>query len=137
MKVCFTCKEEKDLSQFRKDKSRADGYQSSCKVCASNKIRSAYTQKYGEKARQRNKEIGNRNREAIAQYKAKIGCLICREADPCCLEFHHIDPTLKEIGIAENVSSSLERLFKEIEKCVCLCSNCHKKVHAGKISLLP
>ena len=28
-----------------------------------------------------------------------------------------------------------ENLLKEIKKCVCLCANCHRKVHAGIIDL--
>ena len=35
MKKCTKCKEEKPLSGFNKNKSRKDGYQSSCKKCHS------------------------------------------------------------------------------------------------------
>ena len=30
---------------------------------------------------------------------------------------------------------SKESILKEIQKCVCLCANCHRKVHASKIEL--
>lgn len=34
MKQCCTCKETKPLSEFYRDKSRKDGYQSQCKICS-------------------------------------------------------------------------------------------------------
>lgn len=43
------------------------------------------------------------------------------------LEFHHIDPTKKEIRISS--TGKWEKLIKEIEKCVLVCSNCHKEIH--------
>ena len=33
-KVCTTCKEEKDLSLFSKNKTKTSGYQTYCKLCA-------------------------------------------------------------------------------------------------------
>lgn len=54
------------------------------------------------------------------------------------LEFHHLDPTVKERGFgdlrANNRKWSL--LVEELRKCVMLCSNCHKEVHDGT-SVLP
>ena len=32
-------------------------------------------------------------------------------------------------------SLKFETLLKEIEKCVCVCANCHRKIHAGIINL--
>lgn len=49
------------------------------------------------------------------------------------LEYHHIDPTTKEFGLGQRRAScvSWARLCEEARKCVMLCSNCHKEVHAG------
>lgn len=33
MKRCGKCKEQKPITDFHKDKNRADGYQNQCKVC--------------------------------------------------------------------------------------------------------
>jgi len=33
MKLCYTCNQEKDESQFSKDKEKRDGLRSQCKVC--------------------------------------------------------------------------------------------------------
>ena len=33
-KVCCTCKKEKDVAEFSKNRTREDGYQAYCKNCA-------------------------------------------------------------------------------------------------------
>ena len=60
-------------------------------------------------------------------------CVICGY-DKCteALDFHHLDPKLKEFGIStEGKTRSWEKIKKELDKCVLLCSNCHREVHAG------
>ena len=65
------------------------------------------------------------------------GCLMCGETDSACLQAHHIDPAQKEIEIAKlrAKKASLLRLVSELAKCVCLCANCHFKLHAGRFTL--
>ena len=41
----------------------------------------------------------------------------------------------KEFTIGKHQGRSREWLLEEIKKCVCLCSNCHRKIHAGIINL--
>lgn len=131
MKICATCKETKTAYDFRKDSNRIDGLQSSCKICVSLRDKSAYTKKYGEKSRKRVSERVAANRLIITTLKRSLGCKLCPENEPVCLEFHHLDPTKKDIGIANYMATNISKILQEIEKCVCLCSNCHKKVHAG------
>jgi len=51
----------------------------------------------------------------------------CNEA----LEFHHIDPEQKEFGIsASGITRSWEKVKKELDKCLLVCSNCHREIHA-------
>lgn len=48
------------------------------------------------------------------------------------LEFHHKDPSQKDFGISDNGSlRSWDKIKVELEKCVLLCSICHKELHAG------
>lgn len=44
------------------------------------------------------------------------------------LEFHHKDPNEKDFTISGK-SWSFERLKKEADKCILVCSNCHKEIH--------
>ena len=65
----------------------------------------------------------------------KDGCYICKEMEECTLTAHHKNPSEKEDHIANLFSQnvSVKRFKKELEKCICLCFNCHHKLHAGKI----
>lgn len=46
------------------------------------------------------------------------------------LEFHHKDPNLKDFAIGnKGYSKSWERIKDELDKCICVCSNCHRELH--------
>jgi hypothetical protein len=44
------------------------------------------------------------------------------------LDFHHIDPNMKDFTISGK-SFSIDRLKKETDKCILVCSNCHREIH--------
>ena len=69
--------------------------------------------------------------------KKENGCYICKENAECCLSFHHIDPETKEFDISSGIRQriSKKRILIEIEKCIVLCENCHRKLHAGLVTL--
>ena len=47
-------------------------------------------------------------------------------------DFHHLDPTQKEFGIAsKGMTRGLDKTRVEAEKCLLLCKNCHAEVEAG------
>ena len=62
------------------------------------------------------------------------GCSKCPENDPCCLDFHHVNPREKSfsIGVALSRNYKMELVKAELEKCIVLCRNCHAKAHNGK-----
>lgn len=52
------------------------------------------------------------------------------------LEFHHTDPDGKDFAISANgACRAWEKIKEEIDKCVLVCSNCHKEIHAGLIDI--
>ena len=135
-KICTKCGEEKPLTEFNfKNKARGKR-QSQCKECQRKRERELYNTIYKNK----NKDLYNENRrkwrdeirQLIQQFKS-CGCAICGEKDVCCLDFHHLHDKEFDISNATNVSK--ERLYTELEKCIVLCANCHRKLHAGKIVL--
>jgi len=134
-KICSSCKEEKNTSDFRKDRSKKDGFQPFCKVCAREKHKSSYSEKYAEKYNKRNNERRVRQKKQLEEYKDTLSCVGCGEDENCCLEFHHIDSSNKEFTIGASMQYKWERILEELKKCVCLCSNCHNKLHAGKLDL--
>lgn len=45
------------------------------------------------------------------------------------LEFHHKNPTDKDFTISNYGTRSWEKLKNEIDKCILVCSNCHREIH--------
>ena len=45
------------------------------------------------------------------------------------LDFHHKNPEDKSFAIAKFDKYSYERIEAEIEKCMVVCSNCHRELH--------
>ena len=61
-------------------------------------------------------------------------CADCGFFHPAAMDWHHIDPSTKLHGGVSALSRrgySLELISEEIDKCVCLCSNCHRIRHYG------
>ena len=50
------------------------------------------------------------------------------------LDFHHINPDEKDFGISELRSYTWDTIKKELDKCICVCRNCHAEIHAGLIN---
>lgn len=65
-------------------------------------------------------------------HKEGAGCVICREHNPRCLDYHHVHPEKKKFSIG-SVSTSIPNYAIQIEmrKCVVLCANCHRKVEVA------
>lgn len=87
-------------------------------------------------------------REAVKKRRKKLRvmareykggkCMICGY-DRCleALDFHHRDPQKKGFGLSDKgITRSWEKTRKEIDKCVLVCANCHREIHAG-ITQLP
>lgn len=77
--------------------------------------------------------IANRKRiqEFIVQQKMGKACVRCGISDYRVLDFHHLDPTQKELTLAHAWQRywSKKRILQEIEKCELLCANCHRILH--------
>lgn len=85
--------------------------------------------------------------EGISRHRRRLKQTLILEAGGCCaicgydrspaaLEFHHVDPLDKRLGISANgLTLSLEAVRAEAAKCVLLCSNCHAEVENGVASL--
>jgi hypothetical protein len=69
-------------------------------------------------------------KEKAVEYKgrkcSKCGYNKCIDA----LEFHHLDSLQKDFGISEKgYTRSWEKVKLELDKCILVCSNCHKEIH--------
>ncbi len=63
-------------------------------------------------------------------WKAKIGCTTCGERNPVCLDFHHLSRATKKSDVLTMAASGAKMQLEEVMKCVVVCANCHRKVHA-------
>lgn len=79
-------------------------------------------------------EARQRNRDYIWQIKIKSICLDCGYSDPRALQFHHISDKDGNVADAIRRAWGLEKLKKEIAKCVVLCANCHQIRHFNERS---
>lgn len=130
MKVCCVCNKEKPFADFYKR--GENGYQAKCKDCKSKYNQKHYLdnkKQYIEKAR----IWSNQRTETVRELKKSVGCQVCGESEPCCLDYHHLSD--KSFGLAEARGKAWDKVLEEINKCVVLCKNCHAKVHAGIIDL--
>ena len=136
-KICTVCNREKNVDLFHKTKRNKTGYVAQCKECRSFKMHTLYKESESRRTSigERNKVSREYNRRLLSKYKAYCGCQICREKEPVVLDLHHIDPSIKEGDPSSFAAYSTEKLKREIRKCIVLCSNCHRKVHAGLISI--
>lgn len=77
--------------------------------------------------RRRRKKV----RQMAVEYKGgkcgRCGYSKCVEA----LEFHHLDSSQKDFGISEKgYTRSWTRVREELDKCILVCANCHRELHA-------
>ena len=139
MKTCNKCEHKLDLSAFSYNRSKEDGYNSTCKQCQKAYAKSHYAANrsyYISKATASKKKAYPANLHKVNEHKARHACKYCPESDPCCLDLHHRESADKEYSIANKLGDySWAALEKEILKCDVVCSNCHRKLHAGHLSV--
>lgn len=141
MKKCTTCQTDKELTCFNKKHTTKDGLQNICRECNKSHSKQYYQNniiKHRKVISERQNKIRTQNTIIVNQIRSK-GCSICGEKSICCLDFHHLDPSEKEYGVAQMLGTgySLEKIKKEIDKCILVCSNCHRKIHNHEIQVSP
>ena len=76
-------------------------------------------------------------RQMAVEYLGGKCCLCNYDRCLAALDFHHIDEKTKSFGLSQSgMTRSWERTKKELNKCVILCANCHRELHANKMQLL-
>lgn len=80
--------------------------------------------------RQRIVELGLKNKTKAVEHKG--GCCSRCGYNKClsALEFHHIDTKEKDANFNTMKYWCWERIEKELENCILVCSNCHREIHA-------
>ena len=75
-----------------------------------------------------------RHEKSVELLRIAGGCCVRCGYNECdaALDFHHINPRTKQFNVKTGLTRSMASLKSEIAKCVLLCANCHRLVHATK-----
>ena len=85
-----------------------------------------------DKYKEQSKLARQRKREWYMGIMDDKSCQHCGESDPVVLDWHHTDPTTKEASVSWLLQNrSRKAILEEIDKCICLCANCHRRAHHG------
>jgi hypothetical protein len=70
--------------------------------------------------------------ERCAKYSGQV-CRVCGQYKDCfaVLDYHHKVPAEKKHSISRMASRPWDEVRAELDKCVVLCANCHREIHAG------
>lgn len=83
-----------------------------------------------EKFRKYNQTKKEKNKIWLQTIKDNLCCAKCGDSRNYVLDFHHINPLEKDMSVSLLLSKgSRKRVIDEIEKCIVLCSNCHRELH--------
>lgn len=97
------------------------------------------TRTYADRAEYLKRAVTLRRRrlkELLVEYRGGK-CIICGY-NKCvwALDLHHIDDSTKEFGLSvRGLTRSWEKLKQEADKCVLVCANCHREIHASVTQL--
>lgn len=81
----------------------------------------------------RNYEAAQKRLQLKERAVAFLGgrCVICGyDKCPTAFDFHHLDSSTKDFTISAKATWD-DSFEAELRKCVLLCANCHREVHAG------
>lgn len=116
VKRCSTCGKELPIEEFYLQQDHKDGVMSMCKACFN-----AYcVERWRLRKRKYVQYLGGR-------------CECCgislTDSNYAIFDFHHRNPTEKEMVWTKMRLLSEEKVLQELNKCQLLCANCHRLVH--------
>jgi len=77
------------------------------------------------------KTFRKRNKKRAVEYKGGK-CVLCGY-NRCirAFDFHHLDPGGKDFHLSQNMNKAWLKVKIELDKCILVCSNCHREIHDG------
>lgn len=116
-KHCPKCNCDKKINEFYQRRGK-EGGSVYCISCSNDESR----------------ERGRRFKKKCVDYKGGC-CEICGyDKYIGALQFHHLDPTKKDFGLANVKSHKFdEKIKKELDKCILVCANCHFEIHGSLV----
>lgn len=116
-KYCYHCETIKNRNDFYPKYQKGKDLQHQCKVCAN----------------KQKVERGKLNKLRMIEYKGGK-CELCslnlKNSHPAVFDFHHKNPKEKDLDFNGVKYWRWEKIICELDKCMILCSNCHRTEHA-------
>ena len=130
MITCRVCKLEKDENEFYWKVKSKEKKQSECKECTKKMVANHYSNNK-EYYKNNTKQHRIVKQDWYKKHKNTLKCEKCSENHPSTLDFHHKDSNekIKDVSTLMNRNWGLDKIQEEIDKCIILCSNCHRKFH--------
>jgi len=129
-KKCSSCKLDlpanKENFNYRYDRGKLKGI---CKKCQSD-----YKKKHYEDNKKEYMQKSFKYKQDFklwfTEIKNKLKCSLCNEDRYWVLDFHHTNPNEKDGNVSVMISNcNKSKIISEMEKCIVLCSNCHRDLH--------
>lgn len=137
-KLCTDCSTHQLLEEFNRSSYRPEGLRTYCKSCERERAILDYKKNpapYKRRAAVTRTKIRAGLSSRLRRIRQFYGCRKCDETETACLDFHHLE---KRKGRAMgSCCDTLTHFERELIKCVVLCANCHRKAHAGLITIEP
>jgi hypothetical protein len=132
-RVCTKCFVEKPVEDFGWKNRVLNRRHAVCKPCTAKRSNSWYyanKENHIKNVMVRTKEYRQSAREYVWDYLSTHPCEHCGESNPIVLEFHH--KSGKDLAISTMVARAyaVPSIQAEINRCIVLCANCHRKVTA-------
>lgn len=92
-------------------------------------------EKNKEKVAAQQKEYYQNNKDKAKLWKHNNNGLEYNGKNGAIFDFHHINPEEKDFNITSylrHYNKIPERIYREVEKCILLCSNCHRLEHSDE-----
>jgi hypothetical protein len=150
MKWCSKCGVIKYQTDFYPDKRARDNLQCHCKDCKIQSMAdwvSKNPMKHKDNGRNWREANPERFHELNTKYQRERAykftrnvfnyfhgyCFICKIDDPIprMYDCHHVDPLSKFKNVSEMWKYNWDVVIIEMDKCILLCANCHRKLEAG------
>jgi len=129
---CKGCQQDKGEENFYlyTQKNGTISRRKTCNKCRSRQIMK--TDAYKRAHEKAKKKSQDKKIEIVELFGNK--CYVCKQTfPPCVFDFHHKNSTEKEHNIASLLRfRDHDQLETELNKCIMLCSNCHRIKHHNR-----
>jgi hypothetical protein len=130
MKICSSCKKEKNLLEFNK-KSGKKSHQPFCRLCDNERSKRYYAENkkhHISVIKERNQRYKKEVDKWVRDLKSNTSCADCKKTYHWFqMDFDHVKGN-KDRAVSTMIAQkvSLRRIQLEIEKCELVCANCYR-----------